>query len=110
MSIYYFTDLTARWHTWAFMSDASSWGCGIVATRATVGELREESKFCEARGWATSIEDEYTRVEEESHARFDLRTEADQHQHDRVARQGRLGFIELFSGSGRLAATVAMLA
>ncbi|CAK0903468.1 unnamed protein product [Prorocentrum cordatum] len=86
LSIFFFTDLTAGWHDWAFMSDASSWGYGVVASKANLHELRAEARLSEMRGWATSIEDEYSRVEEEAFAQQGLDAEADEHQQCRESR------------------------
>ena len=56
MSIYFHADLSMEWHEWAFMTDPSFTGYGVLGTRATVQELRQASASAAFGSSSTSAE------------------------------------------------------
>ncbi len=90
------------WHPWAFMTDASRNGFGVVTTRLQEGEVKEEMAFTEAKGWTVPAEEAYSKSEEEETREGDEHGEDSEAQFRAERRPGYLGF----AWSGRLALEV----
>ena len=97
-----YVNLAAPWSNWTYMVDASNEGYGVVATAASPSELRSEAQWAERRGWVVSLEKSYSELEEMTHAGL----EEARSDRARAPAMMRPRFLELFSGSGRLAAAI----
>ena len=53
-----------EWSTEVFMMDSSVDGAGLIATQATMAEIKAEAKFAETKGWSVTLEEVASQIDE----------------------------------------------